>query len=268
METIGFLTPYEHLTEFKEYVESNFNCTKITRDGIKNVDYVFYAPNYAEFVLTDKDIDTSKIKAVISPSTGVNHINVSVPVISIQKDPILKTITSTAEHAVFLMLAVNRTLDNPRELSKCTLGILGHGRLGRIMGDIGRSLFKKVKLKDVEYADEGFYEETDFLSIHIDYNESNDRIINEDFLRKFKKPIFVINTSRGEVVDEEVLERLINEKIILGYATDVVTDEHSTEVPYLYRSGHENIVITPHVGGTTIDAQEVAYRRVIEKVIE
>lgn len=268
MDTIGFLSPYKHLKEFKAYAEAKFNCVDVTKDNITDVDYVFYAPNYAEYILKDLDIDTKRVKAVISPSTGLNHIDVSIPVLSIQKDPILETITSTAEHTIFLILAVNRTVDQPRELSKCTLGILGNGRLGKIMNNIGNTLFKDVKVKDLDYEDDGFYSETDFLSIHIDYSQDNDKIINEEFLKKFKKPIFVINTSRGEVVDEQILVDLIDKNVISGYATDVVTNEHSSEVPFLYRLGHENIVITPHIGGTTVDAQEVAYKRVLDKIVE
>ena len=267
MKSIGFLTPYKHLPKFKEYVESKFICREITGPVPDNVDYLFCAPNYARFTITDRHIKGTAVKAILTPSTGTNHINVSIPVYSIKNDLVLKSITSTAEHNIYLMLAINRAFEKPRELSKCTLGILGYGRLGVIVDRIGENLFKKVLKKDLELCDTNFFEHTDFLSINIDYNIDNIKYVNREFVSQFKKPIFIVNTSRGEVVDEKEIVELINEGKILGYATDVVTGEHIQTTPYLYTVESKKIIITPHVGGTTIDAQEVAYKEVLKKII-
>ena len=104
MISIGFLTPYLHLPEFSSFVKSNFKCINMVGLGkdklsiLKSVDYLFAAPNYLKYVIEQKDIEGTNIKGILSPSTGDNHINVSIPVITIKNDSILKEIYSTAEH--------------------------------------------------------------------------------------------------------------------------------------------------------------------------
>ena len=88
-----------------------------------------------------------------------------------------------------------------------------------------------------------------------------------------KKPFFLINTSRGEVVDEKYIISLLRNKKILGYATDVIKGEFDdkfnlkSSLIYQNRSKY-NIIITPHIGGSTIDAWKETEGRVIEKLIK
>ena len=175
MASIGFLTPYKHLPDFKDYVESNFKClnlSKIKKEEIKmfkGIDYLFGAPNYLRYVIEDSDIEGTNIKGIISPSTGLNHIKAkSVPTFSIKNDKILDTITSTAEHNLFLILAITRQVGKIQELSKMTLGILGYGRLGKLIYNICKNIFKDVLISDLDHTDEDFFKDTDVLSINID----------------------------------------------------------------------------------------------------
>ena len=153
MASIGFLTPYKHLTEFKNYVENNFKCldlSKIKKEEIKmfkGVDYLFGAPNYLNYIIEDNDIKGTNIKGIISPSTSLNHIKVkSVPIFSIKNDKVLDTITSTAEHNLYLILAIIRQTGKIQELSKMTLGILGYGRLGKLIYNISKNIFNNTIL--------------------------------------------------------------------------------------------------------------------------
>ena len=273
MKTIGFLTPYNHLPEFSKYVKSNFKCINMVglpKDKLnifKSVDYLFAAPNYLKYIIEQKDIEGTNIKGIITPSTGDNHINVSIPVITIKNDSILKEIYSTAEHNLYLCLALPREIGNIVELKEKTLGILGYGRLGKILEKIAKPLFKSVLKADLNSMDDNFFSNTDFLSINIDYRKSNIEYINEEYVGKFRKNIYIVNTSRGEVVNEGDIVKMIYDGKLLGYGTDVIQEEHTSKATVL-KCYHDNrIFITKHVGGTAIEAQEKAYKRSLEKII-
>ena len=275
MASIGFLTPYKHLPDFKDYVESNFKCLNLSRikkeeiKMFKGIDYLFGAPNYLRYVIEDSDIEGTNIKGIISPSTGLNHIKAkSVPTFSIKNDKILDTITSTAEHNLFLILAITRQVGKIQELSKMTLGILGYGRLGKLIYNICKNIFKDVLISDLDHTDEDFFKDTDFLSINIDLRDKNINFINENYLSKFDKNLFIINTARGEVINEDDILNSITSGKVLGYATDVLKEEHSDKATNLKICNDPRIIKTSHIGGTAIQAQEVAYKHVIGKLDE
>lgn len=268
MGTIGFYSPYKHLPEFKKFIESRFRCVELVGPVPNDIDYIFYAPNYANFTLTDKHIEGTGVRAVLTPSTGTNHLNIkSVPVYDINHDPILDHIYSTAEHNIYLCLHIVRHVQPIVELKECTLGIMGYGRLGKMLESIGERLFKKVLRMDLDFTDEGFFSETDFLSININGTGDNYDFIDEDFIGAFQKNIYIINTARGEVVDEESIIKLINQGKVKGYATDVIKDEHTHKQSFLKLIDHPKVIITPHIGGTAITAQEKAYKEVLKFIL-
>lgn len=268
MKTIGFYTPYKHLPVFKEFVESKFNCRELTGPVPEDVDYLFCAPNYARFTITDKHIEGTAVKAILTPSTGTNHIDVtSVPVYDIFRSSILKQIYSTAEHNLYLCLHIVRQVPPIQELRELTLGIMGYGRLGKMLKRIAKPLFKEVLIMDLNKIDEGFYDKVDMLSININLTVENENIINAEFIDKFKKNIYIVNTARGEVVEELELVRQINSGKVKGYATDVVKEEHTSGRSFLTIIDHPKIFITPHIGGTALSAQEKAYREVLKSIL-
>jgi len=268
MKTIGFYSPYKHLPDFSKFVESNFNCIELKNSKPDKCDFIFYAPNYAKFILTDEHLKGTNVKAILTPSTGKNHIEVSsVPIYDINSNAILENIYSTAEHNIYLCLHITRQVTPIVELKESVIGILGYGRLGRMIETIGKNLFKKVEVKDVLFSTGKFFETTDFLSININYTKGNIKFVNREFISKFNKDIFIINTSRGEVVNEEDILELVKEGKVLGYATDVLTDEHLNTTPFLLREANNKVVITPHIGGTAIQAQEKAYREVLNYIL-
>ena len=264
MNSIGFLTPYKHLPEFTKLVESNFICKT---ENVLECDYIFAAPNYLNFIIADSFLKGSKVKAIITPSTGDNHINVSIPVISIKNDKILYEIYSTAEHNLYLCLALPRHIGEIVELKEKTLGIVGYGRLGKLLKEISTNVFKKVLVCDTDFIDDNFFKDVDFVSINIDYRKSNINYINKEYVGKFRKNIYIVNTSRGEVVNEEDIVNMIYDGKVLGYATDVIKEEHTSKATILKTQYDNRILSTPHIGGTAIEAQEKAYKRAIKKIL-
>jgi phosphoglycerate dehydrogenase-like enzyme len=89
-------------------------------------------------------------------------------------------------------------------------------------------------------------------------------LIDKKFINNFKNDIYLVNTSRGEVVNEQHIKDLLLSGKIKGYATDVLQTEYNQKESQF--KGLNNVIVTPHIAGVTIDAQEKAYRRVMEKI--
>ncbi|HBK72111.1 MAG TPA: hydroxyacid dehydrogenase [Flavobacteriaceae bacterium] len=241
---------------------------------------------YVDKVILDK---FPNLKFLISATTGHDHIDleylklIDVNLISLRgEDKFLKTIPSTAEHTWALLLALirkipqanehvksgnwNRDLFKGFQLKDKTLGIIGLGRTG-----LKVAKYAKVFDMEVKYFDP-FVENTDFfkcknlqellaisdvITIHIHLNEYTINYINKKNVNFIKKGALLINTSRGNIWNEEALVRVLKNKQISGIAVDVL----STELENIKRSplweaqqSEENIIITPHIGGATYDA--------------
>ena len=270
-QRILFITPVKHLKEFYSYALQNYKVVELieptyedVRNQIKNFDILFCAPNHQTFVIDEDLIKDSNIKSILSPSTGLNHIDVkSVPIVSVKNDKILNDVWSTAEHTLYLILSIVR---GKHELHDKTLGIIGYGRLGKMVEKLCKPLFKKIitidkKSKISELSE--FYKDSDVVSIHMDLNPTTENLIGNDFLSFFNKSIYLINTARGEIVNEQDIKHLLSVGRIKGYATDVLQSEYNGKQSTF--DGVENVIVTPHIAGTSIEAQEKTYKRVLEK---
>ena len=242
-----------------------------------------------------------KLEFLISSTTGTSFIDKKyckskkIKIISLENDSkFLSKITPTAEHTFGLLLmlirnyipalnAVNKGKFNRRPfggysmLSRLTLGIIGMGRLGKIVKKIAIGFSMKVvdcdkKSKNFRYKLKKICKECDIISLHIPA-EKNMNFFSKNNFKKIKKPFFLINTSRGEIVEEKYIIKLLKNKKILGYATDVIKGEFSEKFKLnkslIYQNRKKyNIVITPHIGGSTIDAWKETECRVIKKLIK
>jgi D-3-phosphoglycerate dehydrogenase len=245
-----------------ELTNSTYNEVK---DIINQYDILFCAPNHQTFVIDDELIKDTNIKCICSPSTGLNHINVdSVPIISIKNDKVIESIWSTAEHTLYLILSIVRHIKPVRELHDKTLGIIGYGRLGQMLEEMCKNVFKEIIVvdKSKEYYDE-LFEKCDVLSLHVDLNLTSYQMINEKFLNNFKKNIYIVNTSRGEIVNEEDINSSLLSGRLLGYATDVLQTEYNSKESIF--KNNDKVIVTPHIAGVTLEAQERTYIRTLKK---
>ncbi len=270
-QRILFITPIQHLRNFYGYVLQNHTIIEMvnpTYDDVKiqlpNWDILFCAPNHQTFVIDEELVKDTDIKCILTPSTGVNHIDVeSIPIISLKGDKILDDVWSTAEHTLYLILSIVR---GKHELHDKTLGIIGYGRLGKMVEKLCKPLFKKIitidkKSKISELSE--FYKDSDVVSIHMDLNPTTENLIGNDFLSFFSKSIYLINTARGEIVNEHDIKHLLSVGRIKGYATDVLQSEYNGKQSTFEEV--ENVIVTPHIAGTSPEAQEKTYKRVLEK---
>jgi D-3-phosphoglycerate dehydrogenase len=232
------------------------------------------------------------LKFIVSPTTGLNHIDLNeaqkrkIKVFSLRGQTIfLKNITSTAEETLALILALvrkipwafdevkkgvwNRDTWKGGRLNGKILGILGCGRLGKMLVGYGRALGMKVigydpKISNTEFLKhkikkvsvQELFKQADVLSVHISLEVKTRNFVNLELFELMKPSAYFINTSRGEVVDEKALLSVLKKRKIAGAALDVMFNEvggkHLKNNPLIdYAKSHQNLIITPHIGGAT-----------------
>ena len=159
-----------------------------------------------------------------------------------------------------------------------TLGIIGLGRIGSLLAKRAKSFEMPVLYYDVvrHMADERedgvvyvpldqLLARSDFISVHIPLTEDTRGLIGEKELHLMKKTAFLINTSRGPVVDEKALAKALSEGWIAGAGLDVYEKEPLSPDNPLLRLG--NVVLTPHLGGGTRECEERIQQAAVENVI-
>lgn len=295
-----------HLPEAKKTLEEAFDVQYIPptpqaiEAHISGADAYFAA---LQVRLTKELIEKApRLKAIATPSTGLDHIDIQavemrgIAVLGLKDDrELLDRITSTAELAWSLILSCSRRIPEAFEavrkgiwgrdlyrghqIAYKTLGILGCGRLGTIMAQYGRAFRMKIIGHDVRpvtlpgiemVSFEELVQKADILTIHIHLTPENRKLINWDVLNRMKPGAILINTSRGAIIDEgALLEALKSGTLTAG--VDVIDGEWGEEIgrhPLVeYARSHENLIITPHVGGVTYEAQEMAYGAAAQKLV-
>ncbi len=193
-------------------------------------------------------------------------------------------IVSAAEHTMALLLAQARNVPQAHaalkagrwertrwegvELADKTLGIVGLGRIGKLVADRAKAFGMRLVAYDpfisVERARQMGVElvsldqlvlEADFLTVHLPKTKETTGLIGRDLLLKAKPSLRVINVARGGIVDEQALADAIRDGVIAGAAIDVFATEPTTESPLF---GLDSVVVTPHLGASTREAQDKA----------
>ena len=236
------------------------------------------------------------LKILATPTTGLNHIDLQsaretgVEVVSLKGEvEFLGSITSTAEHAWTLLLCCARNITESRErcmrkswsrqnlqihqLSGKTLGIIGYGRLGRIISDYGKAFRMNVIANDpfIEHGDfkhfvrsvelDRLLAESEYIILSASYRHGQKPILGERELLCAKKKPVLVNISRGELVDEDALLNAYDANGISAMGLDVLHNDSTWNedmLPYsriLERSALDShILVTPHVGGYALEA--------------
>jgi len=247
------------------------------------------------------------LKVIATNATGTDHIDLEyakkkgVEVISLKGEyEFLRNIHATAELTWGLILAGirkiprafesvkqrewdrNRFLGN--ELFGQRLGIIGLGRIGEKIAIYAQAFGMDVIAYDV-IPDKALkypfvtmcssllecIEQSDILSIHVPLNDQTNKLIGKKELSLMKKNSFLVNTSRGAIVDDEALLAALTTKQIAGAALDVLEGEGVDDFVQenslvCYASGNDNLLITPHIGGVTFQSWEKTELFIAEKV--
>ena len=235
------------------------------------------------------------LRALVSATTGLDHIDLEtatesgVEVLSLQGETeFLETLSATAELTWGLLLSLlrripqaidsvkeggwDRDIFRGNELRGKRLGILGLGRLGHMVAEYGRAFGMSMAAYDPYASDwpmdvdicsavEDLMEDAQVLSLHVPLNDETRRMIDGEMLARLPAGAVLINTSRGAVVDEPALLAALESGHLAGAGLDVVADEFSgglSQVLLAYARDHDNLIITPHMGGATIESMEKA----------
>jgi D-3-phosphoglycerate dehydrogenase / 2-oxoglutarate reductase len=263
------------------------------------------------FLLNDEFLNNAKkLKVIVTPTTGLNHIDLEVTkkkgikVISLQGEfEFLSTITSTAELTLSLMLesmrftgrsidsVVNKGLwdrDKYRgyQLYQQKLGIIGMGRLGKIVLKYALALGMDVSFCDIKNNIEldeihvsrvdikTLLQQSDIVSLHVNFTSENYHLINTNELSLMPQHSWLINTARGELLNEEALLSALQKKEIGGAALDVLENETATiskgiNHPLIsYARNNGNLIITPHLGGACRDAMASTELYTAKKLVD
>jgi len=249
----------------------------------------------------DKEVITKAEKLKVISRHGVGYDNVDVKAAA--ERGIYVTITpalseTVADMAFALLLATARMVPQAHTYVKNglwkqradrrafmgvdifgkILGIVGLGRIGSIVAKRGKGFDVKVLYYDVirnrkleeelglEYRPlNQLLAESDFISIHVFLNEETRGLIGEEELKAMKRSAILVNTSRGPVVDEKALHRALKEKWIAAAGLDVFEDEPiSPDNPLLTL---DNVVLTPHIAGSTKECRRRCSLLAVENTI-
>jgi D-3-phosphoglycerate dehydrogenase / 2-oxoglutarate reductase len=235
------------------------------------------------------------LKVIVTATTGLNHIDLEeaqrrhIQVLSLREEvEFLKDIRATAEHTLGLMLALlrhvpaaithvraggwDRNLFKGRELHGKTVGIVGYGRLGRIVAHYLKAFDTHLLAADPHIEARAvapgvtlvplaqLVREADLVTLHVNLCEETRGFFGRKQFAAMKKGAWFINTSRGELVDESALLDAIRAGRLAGAALDVLCDEHSDGMqdhPLVeYAREHEHVILTPHIGGCTFESMD------------
>lgn len=253
----------------------------------------------------DKEVldRAGKLKVINTASTGTDHIDKDeaarrgIRILSITKDyGLLDRFTGVAEVAWMLIIACRRNLRRlvthvfaggwtdeaicGDAISPQTVGVLGVGRLGSMAAEIGKAFRMRVlgcdlrpfSIPGVEQVDfDTLLAESDAITIHIHLTPENLRLFDADVFSRMKDGASLINTSRGDVIDEEALIGALESGKLSSFGADVIHNEwrkDMRESPLVqYAMDHENVIILPHMGGgrnQTTEARAFSARKLVQ----
>jgi phosphoglycerate dehydrogenase-like enzyme len=307
------ITPVKHLEGVYEkllgYGEIIYE-PDITKEELKillnesSINYLFTNPNKQNFILDKEVLQFSFLKVINTCSTGLNHIDLDyckengIVVWSLKEDyELINDLPSTSELAFGLMMSLLRNIPKSfhsvrdgnwdyepyvgHQIKGKTIGVIGYGRLGKIMCRLFDGWGVKLLVTDpYERINERIttargvplselLERSDVVFLHTHVTDETRGMVDDEFLSQMKQGSYLVNTARGELVDEGSIIKSIKQGHLKGYGTDVIKDEfgniHNSKLVEFSINPNNNVVITPHIGGMTIEGQTKAYIWAVSK---
>jgi D-3-phosphoglycerate dehydrogenase len=299
---------------FKKIVEENaFLCDdgmKLTKDEI-----ILQINNYIGIAIRsrfkiDKDFlsHAEHLKFIARAGAGMENIDVkyatSKGIASLNSPEGNRD--AVGEHAIGLLLSLFNNLNKADrevrkgiwlreenrgvELQEKTVGIIGFGNTGssfakKLSGFESKLLTydKYVNIDSVKFSFvqqvslEQIFEASDIISFHIPLNAETKYLVNDEFINRFKKDIYIINTSRGKILNTADLVKNLKTGKVQGACLDVLEyestsfenfDAYDLPDPMKYIMNSENVILSPHIAGWTFESNEKMARILAEKVLE
>lgn len=236
-----------------------------------------------------------KLKVVGRAGVGVDNIDLAAAQaagVTVVNSP-TATSNAVAELALALMMALLRHVAQAdasmkagqwekkkfggNELDGKTVGLIGLGRIGCRVSELaqafGASVIGADPWQSTEYFEEHcveqvemqqLYQRSDIISLHVPLTPETRGLINDEALSKMKRGVYIVNTARGDVINETALLARLESGQVAGAALDVFTAEPPGLTALV---AHPNVIVTPHVGAQTVEAQCRAAEHIAEEVL-
>jgi len=278
------------------------NIKYLRNENFSNISIIWIHLNYKIDILFLRKFPN--VKYIVSPVTGINHLDIDyinsskINLITLRGEKsFLKKVSSTAEHtwSIFLALQKNiikahysitnelnfdRNNFDSSQLSGKSIGIIGYGRIGKMIAQYALSFNMKVfvyDILDVKTTKKVSYLCLDNLLIRSDYvvltasySKEYKQFFDIEKFKLMKASSLFINTSRGELVNESDLIYSLQKKIISGAALDVFNNELNldcnTNELVSYARNNTNLILTPHIGGRSSDALDLVEHYLLIKL--
>lgn len=300
-----------HARLHEKLIEHGFTCDLFYDRSEEELKHLI--PEYdgivirSRFKITKEIIDAApKLKCIARAGAGMENINVEyarAKNIACVNSPEGNR-EAVAEHALGSLLALFNNLckanaevrkgiwlreeNRGHELGGKTVGLIGYGNTGtafakRLMGfDVQVLAYDKYKKSFSnghvkESSLEEIFEKADILSLHIPLTEETRYLVNDEFINRFKKQIYIVNTARGKCLSTADLVKNIKEEKVLGACLDVLEyeavsfekiGEEKLPEPLQYLFKSEKVLLTPHIAGWTQESNvkiaEILANRIIE----
>lgn len=238
----------------------------------------------------------ARLRVIASRTSQLRHVDLDearrrgIDVLHIDPaDPLLQETSSTAEEAWGLVLALARNVPwafeavkagrweraryGGHELRGKTLGLIGFGRLGRMVAGYAHAFAMTVSAYDPHVDDAAIRDagvtpsalapllsDADVVSVHCTFSDETRGLLGAEQLALLKPTALLVNTARGEIVDEAALLGALESGMLAGAAVDTLAGEtgdgsHIRNNPLVnYAREHENLIVLPHLGGATVEA--------------
>ena len=306
MKKIAVITPKSHLKGIKKLLKSKgeiFYYETSDKNTIKEallvnkINTIICNRNQQTYKIDEELLQGTNVKLINTCSTGMNHIDVNycknndIKIYSLTRDyELINQLPSTSELAFGLMLSLLRNIPEcnnhvskynwdytkfmGRQVKDLKVGIVGYGRLGMIMDKYCKAFNAQTFIYDPylnvpQTTLEVMFTECDVISLHVHVTDETKYMINQNLFGLVKKDLYIINTSRGEIVNERDIVNALNSNKLKGYGTDVIENEFGdlNKSPIIKAMNEgKNIIVTPHIGGMTIEGQIKAYNWAINKL--
>jgi D-3-phosphoglycerate dehydrogenase len=237
-----------------------------------------------------------RLRAIGRAGVGVDNVDVDAATkrgVVVANAPQSNVITA-AEHTMALLLALARNVPQAHaslaggewersrfsgvELYEKVLGVLGFGRIGRLVAQRAKGFGMRVVAYDAYVAEERFrelgvdraetsddlYAVADFVTIHLPKTQETEGWLDEEAFSKMKDGVRVLNVARGPLLVEDALREALDSGKVAGAALDVFHEEPVTEHPLF---GYPNVIVTPHLGASTAEATDRAGYQAAEQVV-
>ncbi|HEY1690502.1 MAG TPA: phosphoglycerate dehydrogenase [Solirubrobacteraceae bacterium] len=237
-----------------------------------------------------------KLRVIGRAGVGVDNVDVEAATargVIVANAPQSNVVTA-AEHTLALLLALARNVPQAHasltagkwerskfsgvELYEKTLGVLGFGRIGQLVAQrakgfgmrvvafdpfVSAELFRELAVEMAEKP-EDLYAQADFVTIHLPKTPDTANWLNAEAFAQMRDGVRILNVARGGLVDEAALKDALDSGKVAGAALDVFPSEPMTESPLF---GYKNVIVTPHLGASTAEANDRAGYQSAEQIV-